>query len=118
MQEWRARNPNYNKEYGRKRYKNYGDRYKAYARKGRLKSLYGISLEDYEAMVIKQDGKCAICGEPPKRYRMAVDHDHASGAIRSLLCIPCNTKLHALENTSWRGAAEAYLMRHAGDSRG
>jgi hypothetical protein len=43
-----------------------------------------------------QDGCCAICRRPPKKIRLAVDHDHkGSGrtSVRALLCMICNRKV-------------------------
>ena len=50
----------------------------------------GLTIADYDAMVRKQRGLCAICGCPPKRKRLAVDHDHKSNTVRGLLCSNCN----------------------------
>jgi hypothetical protein len=45
----------------------------------------------------QQDGKCAICGKTHGhvtvngvKTKLAVDHDHATGKIRGLLCSRCN----------------------------
>ena len=59
---------------------------------------YGITLDDYERMSAEQAGECAICGrhESEFRRRLAVDHDHESGAVRGLLCSPCNTGIGSL----------------------
>lgn len=64
-----------------------------------LKRYYGLSPEDYELLLMEQDGKCAICSRimtPPY-----VDHDHSccpgvkscGKCIRGLLCISCNAHL-------------------------
>ena len=50
----------------------------------------GITVEEYDAMVIAQRGLCYICGNPPKKNRLAIDHDHDTGRVRHLLCPPCN----------------------------
>ncbi len=47
----------------------------------------------YERILATQDGGCAICGEKPTGNRLAVDHDHATGEVRGLLCQHCNTGL-------------------------
>jgi hypothetical protein len=59
----------------------------------RLKRNYGIGLDFYEQLLGKQDGKCAICGEPENGRALAVDHDHGTGNIRGLLCTNCNNGL-------------------------
>ncbi len=55
----------------------------------RLKARYGITLEQYEAMFIAQQGRCAICNREDSN-RLHVDHNHTSGKVRSLLCGSCN----------------------------
>jgi hypothetical protein len=55
-----------------------------------LKRKYGISIADYDAMFDSQGGRCAVCSASGERYAMCVDHDHASGVVRSLLCDGCN----------------------------
>ena len=66
----------------------------------RLQSEYGISLEEYEALLVKQNSKCALCGIEESRshlgggnYMLCVDHCHDTGAIRGLLCNNCNRGL-------------------------
>lgn len=61
---------------------------------------YGITLADYDVMLIKQGGLCKICkrSDPctPKKVLsgvFAVDHDHNTGKVRGLLCFPCNAGL-------------------------
>jgi hypothetical protein len=56
---------------------------------------YGTKLTVYQEMLAAQRGRCAICGEEPGRRRFHLDHDHTSGAVRGLLCGPCN---HLLGN--------------------
>lgn len=56
-----------------------------------LKNEYGISVEIFDQMLVEQSGRCKICSIPLKRFH--VDHDHASGKVRGLLCGPCNMTL-------------------------
>jgi len=60
-----------------------------------LKRTYGITIEQYDAMLEAQGGKCAICGTQNCRTgkRLAVDHDHITGEVRGVLCYRCNTAL-------------------------
>lgn len=65
-------------------------------RRWNLKGQYGISIEDYDAMLAKQDGLCAICGTPADESthgKLHVDHCHATGKVRGLLCSACNPAL-------------------------
>jgi hypothetical protein len=84
-----------------------------------LKRNFGISLSEYSKMAADHDHKCAICGEPEKQERggkvkaLAVDHNHATGAVRGLLCSDCNTGLGKLRDSqALLHAAIAYLDRH------
>ena len=55
---------------------------------------YGITPEDYQAMLVSQANGCAICRLPcVSGNRLSVDHCHTSGAVRGLLCRDCNTSL-------------------------
>lgn len=55
-----------------------------------LKERYGVTAEDVAAMISEQGGKCAICGERDAEH---VDHDHATGEVRGILCFTCNVGL-------------------------
>ena len=80
-----------------------------------LKETYGITLTEYDAMAENQDHVCAICGSPSKDTgkALAVDHDHRTGAVRELLCGPCNRGLGLFEDRAdLLTAAAAYLNKH------
>ena len=66
-------------------------------RRRQLLERYGISLEQYEAILARQGGACAICREPA-RGTLAVDHCHATGEVRGLLCFKCNVVLGLCED--------------------
>lgn len=76
-----------------------------------LRMLYGMTPEQHAAMVAAQAGLCAICGEPPtNKIGLCVDHDHATGQVRALLCSHCNSMIGmAKEDPSRLRAAVAYL---------
>jgi hypothetical protein len=80
------------------------------SRKSHLKRKYGLTEEQYAEMLVTQDGLCAICKERPAAH---VDHDHATGHVRALLCFNCNGALgHMLDNPGWLMAAMEYLERY------
>lgn len=62
----------------------------AYAREWFLRRHYKITGADYDAMHAAQGGVCAICGQPSKTGKLAIDHCHSTGRVRGLLCISCN----------------------------
>lgn len=65
----------------------------------RIKRTYGITAEEYEAIKEHQGGVCAICNRANgKTRRLSVDHDHKTGAIRGILCRPCNNILGQLRD--------------------
>ena len=68
-------------------------------RRGYLKRHYGITQEEYDAMLIKQAGGCAICGKPPLDVKfLSVDHNHQTGKVRGLLCRKCNLAIGILQD--------------------
>lgn len=70
------------------------ERSKASVRNATLKKKYGITLEDYTALLSKQRGQCRICGTLKSEWgQLAVDHNHDTGAVRGLLCFNCNTSI-------------------------
>lgn len=69
-------------------------------RKNKLKSQYGITLDEYDLIFDEQGGLCAICGKAEESRnnqgvigRLQVDHDHETGKVRGLLCQKCNRGL-------------------------
>jgi len=66
-------------------------------RQGHLRRKYRINLQTYESLLQAQGGKCKICGvdsNPDSRAGyFVIDHNHATGGIRGLLCTKCNALL-------------------------
>lgn len=94
----------------------------AWIRKKNL-ALYGLTIEMFDSMVDSQGGVCAICNRPEthinprtkKLRRLNVDHDHATGKVRGLLCSKCNRGIGQLgDSIELMKAALAYLEYHAG----
>lgn len=91
--EWREKNKDvYNA--GAKRWRD-NNKDKEYGHE--IKRRYGLTLEKYNEMLATQDYKCALCNKKHndkiKRGRLYVDHCHAGGQVRSLLCGGCNSAL-------------------------
>lgn len=64
----------------------------------RLKYEYGITLEQYNIMLLKQEGRCGICNNLPGKLPLAVDHCHDTKKVRGLLCNECNTGIGYFKN--------------------
>ena len=76
-----------------------------------LKAVYGITLEQWDRMIIRQLGCCAICGEQSRDLH--VDHCHETGKIRALLCHKCNRGLGLFEDEPERlREAARYIVKH------
>lgn len=76
--------------------------------------LYGIKPEEFSALLDRQGGLCAICraDEAGGKGGWHVDHDHATGKIRGLLCQNCNLMLgNAKDDPARLQAAITYLAK-------
>lgn len=81
-----------------------------HARKGHLRRKYGLSLEQYDAILSQQGGGCAICGGLNRGRNLEVDHDHSccpgytscGQCVRGLLCGPCNKAIGQLGDDAAR----------------
>ena len=87
------------------------------ARDYNLNLKYGkaFGIVEYEVMLVSQLGGCAICGRSAETGKhLHVDHDHATGRIRGLLCHRCNHGMVAVDACSdWADRAAAYKARHS-----
>jgi len=91
----------------------------AVANHGSQVSRQGSSVEEYQILLAKQNGQCAICGVREghrscrgRECRLALDHDHHTGATRGLLCNNCNRGLGRFKDSvTLLEAAVRYLKR-------
>ena len=118
-------NKQYQKKKDKKEYKTYQkvyrstEKFKKYMsdyrkstkqQNSRLKFRYGIIVDDYNKLLKKQSGVCAICGKTNRDRKLFVDHNHNTGEIRGLLCHNCNCGLGLLgENIDFLKKAFEYL---------
>jgi hypothetical protein len=58
---------------------------------------YGLTRKEYDALLVSQSGRCAICGEAKP---LEVDHNHAGGKVRGLLCHGCNVAVGLINDKS------------------
>lgn len=86
-------------------------RRKGAAHERRVQQVYGLAPGGYEALYALQGGRCAICRRATgATRRLSVDHDHATGEVRGLLCRPCNGLLgHARDSMDFFVRAWLYL---------
>jgi hypothetical protein len=104
---WRKRNPDYEKT-----------RYqagKSWTRERHLIRKYKVNLSDYQRMLVSQGGCCAICMAPETSQFKGVfhvDHCHATGSVRGLLCRGCNHILgHVKDDPKVLRNAISYLRK-------
>ncbi len=83
--------------------------------KSHLARKYGLSIEDYNQMLIEQGNKCSICGSSGSgedKNKFVVDHCHHTGKVRGLLCWPCNIGLGMFrDNLDLLDKIKIYLTR-------
>lgn len=89
-----------------------------------LRDRYGMSVDDYNRMLVEQKGVCAICECPEMRKKthrsgrvrlnpLCVDHNHVTGKVRGLLCQNCNNGISRFEeNIEHMANAISYLEKH------
>lgn len=106
----------YHAEHKREWAKANRDRARRNQRNSFIRTHFGLEPEDYDRMLAEQGGVCAICrGGPVGRHKyLCVDHDHATGAVRGLLCDKCNRAIGLLGDSAERlSTALAYLASYA-----
>jgi hypothetical protein len=86
-------------------------RYRVDARRSKnLRAKFGLTLDEYHEMLEAQGGVCKVCGGVNIDRRLAVDHCHATGRVRGLLCGLCNIGLGYFKDDPARlRGALAYL---------
>jgi hypothetical protein len=109
-EETAARGPQiakYNKQYHK-------EKYLTVKKKHALNYKYGMSMEEYNALLTKQNGTCAICKLPDTKM-LSVDHNHLTGQIRGLLCDPCNRGLGFFGDSPTRLEAAYHYLQERGN---
>ncbi len=110
---WKVANAEKQREYRRAFKAANPEKVRAWDRAQHLRK-YGLTTAQVERMCAEQGGACAICKGPfsAQKRRPSVDHCHASGRVRSLLCHNCNVALgHARESPDLLRQLADYLER-------
>jgi hypothetical protein len=97
---WRLINPERDRQLKKNWYLKNKDRICKIERDRSRFKLYGITIEDYEKMLVEHSYRCAICGihQIDLEKSLNIDHDHKTGKIRGLLCIGCNLLVGRIED--------------------
>jgi hypothetical protein len=94
--EWNKKNP---------------EKRRAASRRNKLKTQYGLTVEQFESMILSQNSRCLICDAARK---LVVDHCHKTGKIRGLLCNSCNRGIGYLQD-NWvlLNKASNYVIKNS-----
>jgi len=85
------------------------------SRHDHLRRRYGISVDEFDRLVARQGGVCAICGREAPEH---VDHEHRTGEVRDILCFNCNGGLGQFrDSTDFLRHAAAYLEQCGAEAR-
>lgn len=88
-------------------------KFRTYDKIAQIKKTYGITKEDYENLIKKSNNQCMICGSPPLKKKLSIDHCHSTKKVRGLLCHYCNMALGLFkDNTDIMQKAIEYLKIH------
>ena len=76
-------------------------------RKWAIKTRYGLTPEQVDAMYAAQNGQCAVCKKAIEKFH--IDHNHNTGAVRGLLCHRCNVRIGGWDDGEWLSSALRYM---------
>jgi hypothetical protein len=129
VRQWRKDNPEKLREMRkrslRRRMAKNPERFRIKRRTRELRTKYGLSTERLRELFVIQNGLCGICfislllpksvnsekKTSTEDHVARVDHCHATGKIRGLLCMQCNLRLgHARDSVEWMRSAVEYLL--------
>jgi hypothetical protein len=99
---WAAKNPDKVRAGSLRYYYRNREEMKAYAVRYKRQRKYGLTDAEYQALRDAQDGCCAICRRELVPGQTAIDHNHATAAVRGLLCMACNGAIGLLGDSSER----------------
>ena len=119
VKEWVEKNREKVNASNRKKYNSLSPEEKIKRNRKQQISLYGLTVDQYDAMLMEQNYVCAICEKPEKsssKKVLSIDHDHTTGKVRGLLCDTCNSGLgHFFDNLDFLESAVLYLKCSNGE---
>jgi len=78
-----------------------------------LKNKYGLSITEFDDLLLSENNKCPICGQPLDLLNLkniCIDHNHLTGKVRGILCRKCNLAIGLLrDNPEYLRNAIKYL---------
>lgn len=97
----------------RRRHKERYPEYHSRKNRGYRLARYGFTLETFQAALDRQSNSCAICERAFSDDNLPViDHCHATGLTRGILCTGCNTGLGHIEKPGFLDKALEYIRSH------
>lgn len=128
---YKEKNRIHYRNWAREDRKKYPEKYSLYAKTHRGKygvirnireiaRNFGLTVQQYQQMIVDQENKCAICRNLETRKNrsgniaaLCVDHDHTTNKVRALLCHSCNTGIGKFkDNIDLLQSAITYLRKH------
>lgn len=97
MRAWREKNREQHNRLCRESHHRNRHKHEEKRRNSYYQKTHGIGKAQYDIIAERQGYACQLCGKVLrgilKNSKLHVDHDHASGRLRGLLCVVCNTSL-------------------------
>lgn len=86
------------------------ERYARQSRRWSIRTKYGLTEEQFEALLMEQQYRCQVCRVKLTKDITNVDHDHATNQVRGLLCFNCNVAIgHFRDDPNLMEAAASYV---------
>ena len=108
-QQWKEENPDKAKQHQ----STYAEKSKEKRQIWQREYRYGLSHDVFTRMLNEQSSSCKICERSFEGTKVFVDHCHATGSVRGLLCPSCNTALGLIkDDLLWLKRAKTYLTEN------
>ena len=77
-------------------------------RRKSLRLRYGITQEQYDLILVAQEGRCALCPNTPLDKSFHTDHRHSDKEVRGILCPSCNRSMASIDDKEFLNRALEY----------